>query len=89
MDTGLFSSKSSLGLLCEVPQIVNLEFGVTQNLIEQDVWRDLKTSKFMYQNYFPDQEHRFSIISRHVMSCAVVSARSEKEYMLFMQWKKS
>ena len=89
MDTGLFSSKSFLGLLCEVPQIVNLEFGVTQNLIEQDVRRDLKTSKFMYQNYFPDQEHRFSIISRHVMSCAVVSARSEKEYMLFMQWKKS
>ena len=90
MDTGLFSSKSFLGLLCEVAQIVSLEFGVTQNLIEQDVWRDLKTSQFMYQNYFPDQEHRLSIISRHVMSCAVVSARSEKEYiMLFMQWKKS
>ena len=89
MDTGLFSSKSFLGLLCEVAQIVSLEFGVTQNLIDQDVWRDLKTSEFMYQNYFPDQEHRFSIISRHIMSCAVVSARSEKEYMLFMQWKKS
>ena len=89
MDTGLFSSKSFLDLLCEAPQIVNLEFGVTQNLIDQDVWRDLKTSKFMYQNYFPDQEHRFSIISRHVMSCAVVPTRSEKEYMLFMQWKKS
>ena len=89
MDTGLFSSKSFLGLLCEVAQIVSLEFGVTQNLIDQDVWRDLKTSKFMYQNYFPDQEHKFSIISRHVMSCAVVSARSEKECMLFMQWKKS
>jgi len=36
MDTGLFSSKSFLGLLCEVPQIVNLEFGVTQNLIDQE-----------------------------------------------------
>jgi len=37
MDTGLFSSKSFLGLLCEVAQIVSLEFGVTQNLIDQDV----------------------------------------------------
>jgi len=37
MDTGLFSSKPLLGLLCEVAQIVSLEFGVTQNLIDQDV----------------------------------------------------
>ena len=67
---------------------------------EPGIWRDtkphrsgcvtrFKNIKVHVSEPFSWSEPRFSIISRHVMSCAVVSTRSEKEYMLFMQWKKS